>query len=389
MKYVYFDAKSGLSGDMILGALLDLGVSPAKFRSRMAKLGLPVRIEIGDTERSYFRGLKVDVLIKGKPSPARYWKDIAALIKKADFAPTVKERALAIFRTLFEAEAKVHGCSFEETHLHEAGADDALIDVVGCAWLTEELGIGAFYASPLNVGEGWVKTSHGVLPVPPPAVAEILKGVPVYSAHVREELVTPTGAAIVKTLVAKFLPFPELVYDRIGYGAGGRDTPGLPNILRAFYGDERGFAPDKRVHIVEATIDDANPQVLAAFLETALGLGAIDAYLTPVVMKKNRLGTKLTLLAAEDKLDPLVAAVFRETSSIGVRHFPVGRRALDRTVIPVRVLGGTVGIKVASFGNEPVNAQPEFSDALALAHKRGLPVKEVLRRALAAYDRKK
>jgi uncharacterized protein (TIGR00299 family) protein len=389
MKYVYFDAKSGLSGDMILGALLDLGVSPAKFRSRMAKLGLPVRIEIGDTERSYFRGLKVDVHIKGKPSPARYWKDIAALVKKADFAPTVKERALAIFRTLFGAEAKVHGCSFEETHLHEAGADDALIDVVGCAWLTEELEIKAFYASPLNVGEGWVKTSHGVLPVPPPAVAEILKGVPVYSAHVREELVTPTGAAIVKTLVAKFLPFPELVYDRIGYGAGGRDTPGLPNILRAFYGDERGFAPDKRVHIVEATIDDANPQVLAAFLETALGLGAIDAYLTPVVMKKNRLGTKLTLLAAEDKLDPLVAAVFRETSSIGVRHFPVGRRALDRTVVPVRVLGGTVGIKVASFGNEPVNAQPEFSDALALAHKRGLPVKEVLRRALAAYDRKK
>jgi uncharacterized protein (TIGR00299 family) protein len=389
MKYVYFDAKSGLSGDMILGALLDLGVSPAKFRARMARLGLPVRIEIGDTERSYFRGLKVDVHIKGKPSPARYWKDIAALIKKADFAPAVKERALAIFRTLFEAEAKVHGCTFEETHLHEAGADDALIDVVGCAWLTEELEIGAIYASPLNVGEGWVKTSHGVLPVPPPAVAEILKGVPVYSAHVREELVTPTGAAIVKTLVAKFLPFPELVYDRIGYGAGGRDTPGLPNILRAFYGDERGFAPDKRVHIIEATIDDANPQVLAAFLETALGLGAIDAYLTPVVMKKNRLGTKLTLLAAEDKLDPLVAAVFRETSSIGVRHFPVGRRALDRTMVPVRVLGGTVGIKVASLGSEPVNAQPEFADALALARKRGLPVKEVLRRALAAYDRAK
>ena len=388
MKYIYFDAASGLSGDMILGALLDLGVSPAKFRSSMAKLGLPVRITIGDTERSHFRGLKVDVEIKGKPSPARHWKDIAALIKKADFAPVVKERALAIFRTLFEAEAKVHGCSFEETHLHEAGADDALIDIVGCAWLTEELGIGALYASPLNVGEGWVKTSHGVLPVPPPAVAEILRGVPVYSAHVREELVTPTGAAIAKTLVAKFLPFPELVYEKIGYGAGGRDTPGLPNILRAFYGDKRGFAPDKQVHIVEATIDDANPQVLAAFLETALGLGAIDAYLTPVVMKKNRLGTKLTLLAAEDNLDPLIAAVFRETTSIGIRHFPVGRRALDRALIPVRVLGGTIGVKVASFGGEPVNAQPEFADALALARKRGLPVKEVLRRALAAYERK-
>jgi uncharacterized protein (TIGR00299 family) protein len=387
MKYIYFDAKSGLSGDMILGALLDLGVSRPKFRAACAKLGLPVRISVGDVERSHFRGLKVDVQIKGKPSPARHWKDIAALIKRSDFDAAVKERALAIFRTLFEAESKVHGCSFEETHLHEAGADDALIDVVGCSWLAEELGIGAFYASPLNVGEGWVKTSHGVLPVPPPAVAEILKGVPVYSAHAREELVTPTGAAIVKTLAVRFLPFPELIYDRIGYGAGGRDTPGLPNILRAFYGDEGGFAPDKQVHVVEATIDDANPQILAAFLETALELGAIDVYLTPIVMKKNRLATKLTLLAGRDKLDALIAAVFRETSSIGVRYFPVERRALDRSVTKVRVLGEPVGIKVASFGGGPVNAQPEFSDCLAAARKHKVPVKEVLRLALAAYGR--
>jgi uncharacterized protein (TIGR00299 family) protein len=387
MKYIYFDAKSGLSGDMILGSLLDLGVSPARFRARMAKLGLPVRIDIGDAERSHFRGLKVDVHIKGKASPARHWKDIAALIRKADFDAAVKDRALAIFKTLFVAESKVHGCSFEATHLHEAGADDALIDVVGCAWLAEELGVGAFYASPLNVGDGWVKTSHGALPVPPPAVAEILNGVPVYSAHAHEELVTPTGAAIVKTLVAKFIPFPELVYDRIGYGAGGRDTPGLPNILRAFYGDERNFAPDKQVHVVEATIDDANPQVLAAFLETALELGAIDVYLTPIVMKKNRLATKLTLLAGHDKLDALIAAVFRETSSIGVRYFPVGRRALDRAVTKVRVLGETVGIKVASLGDERVNVQPEFSDCLAAARKHKRPVKEVLRLALAAYGR--
>ena len=388
MKYVYFDAASGLSGDMILGALLDLGVSRPKFRAAMAKLGLPVRIGIGDVERSHFRGLKVDVRIKGPGSAARHWKDIALLIRKAGLAPAVRDRALSIFRTLFEAESKVHGCPFEETHLHEAGADDALIDVVGCAWLAEELGVGAFYASPLNLGRGWVKTSHGVLPVPPPAVAEILKDVPVYAAHVTEELVTPTGAAIVKTLAAQFVAFPELVYDRIGYGAGGRDTPGLPNILRAFYGGAGGFAPDKQVHVVEATIDDANPQVLAAFLETALALGAIDVYLTPIVMKKNRLATKLTLLAGRDKLDALIAAVFRETSTIGVRHFPVERRALDRSVARVRVLGQPVGIKIASAGGEPVNVQPEFSDCLAVARKRKVPVKEVLRRALAAYGRR-
>ena len=387
MKYIYFEAKAGLSGDMILGALLDLGISRARFKAQMAKLRLPVRIEIRDTERSHFRGLKVDVHIQGQASPARRWKDIAALIRKADFAAGVKDRALAIFKTLFEAEAKVHGCSFEETHLHEAGADDALIDVVGCAWLIEELGIKSVYASPLNVGEGWVKTSHGVLPVPPPAVAEILKNVPVYSAHAREELVTPTGAAIAKTLVVKFLPFPELVYDRIGYGAGGRDIPGLPNILRAFYGDKSGFAPDKQVHVIEATIDDSNPPVLAAFLETALELGAIDVYLTPIVMKKNRLATKLTLLAASEKVDALIAAVFRETSSIGVRYFPVGRRALERTVTKIRVLGEPVGIKVATVGGEAVNIQPEFADCLAVARKKKRPVKDILRRALAEYTK--
>jgi uncharacterized protein (TIGR00299 family) protein len=387
MKYVYFDAKSGLSGDMILGALLDLGISPGRFKARMAKLGLPVRIKIGDAERSHFRGLKVDVEIRGAASPTRHWNDIATVVRKADFAPAVRDRALAVFKILFEAEAKVHGCPFEATHLHEAGADDALVDVVGCAWLIEELGIASVYASPLNVGEGWVKTSHGVLPVPPPAVAEILKGVPVYSAHAREELVTPTGAAIVKTLAVRFLPFPELVYDRIGYGAGGRDTPGLPNILRAFYGDETAFAPEKQVYVVEAAIDDSNPQVLAAFLETALELGAIDVYLTPIVMKKNRLATKLTLLAAAEDMDGLVAAVFQETSSIGVRYFPVGRRALERAVTKVRVLGEPVGIKVASSDGKPVNAQPEFADCLAVARKKKLPVKDVLRRALAEYSK--
>jgi len=388
MKYVYFDAKSGLSGDMILAALLDLGVPRAEFKRRIAGLGLPVRLKIGDVERSYFRALKVDVDVLGKPSPARYWKDIASLIKKSPFPAAVKERALGIFRTLFEAESRVHGCLFEKTHLHEAGADDALVDVVGTSWLVEELGIGAVYASPLNVGEGWVKTSHGVLPVPPPAVAELLKGVPVYSAHVKEELVTPTGAAIVKTLVGKYLPFPELVYEKIGYGAGSRDTEGLPNILRAFYGKAESFAPDKRVHLIESTIDDSTPQVLADFMERAFELGALDVFLTPIVMKKNRLATKLTLLAEADKMDGLITAVFRETSSIGIRYFPVERRALEREVRTVRLLGEPVAIKISSLGGERLNVQPEFADCRAVARKKGLPVKEVLRRAVEEYYRK-
>jgi uncharacterized protein (TIGR00299 family) protein len=388
MKYIYFDAKAGLSGDMILGALLDLGFSPAKFRARMAELTLPVRIQIKDVERSHLRALKVDVLVKRQKSGARKWKDIESFIKKSPFSASVKARGLAVFERLFKAEARVHDCAFPVTHLHEAGADDALIDILGCSYLVEELKISEFYASPLNVGEGWVKTAHGVLPVPPPAVTELLKGIPVYSAGPKAELVTPTGAAIVSTLVEKFIPFPELTYEKIGSGAGSRDFRGFPNILRIFYGSASQFSADKKVYLIEANIDDSNPQVLAGFMDRALEIGALDAFLTPVVMKKNRLATKLTLMAELDRIEALITAVFRETSSIGVRYFPVERRALERTVRKIRLLGEDIGIKVSKLEGEDVNIQPEFSDCLKLARKKGLPVKEVLRMAIQEYSKK-
>jgi len=389
MKYIYFDASSGLSGDMILGALLDLGVSRPKFKKMIDSLGLPVRLKIHDVERSHLRGLKVDVDVVKATAKARHWADIERFVRKSPLAPAVKARGLAIFKNLFEAEAKVHGEPFDHVHLHEAGADDALVDVLGGAWLVEELGIGEVFCSPLNVGSGWVKTSHGVLPVPPPAVAELLKGVPVYSAHVQAELVTPTGAAIIKTLAKNFLALPELTYLGIGYGAGGRDTHGLPNILRAFFGERAALSPAKKVYLVEAVIDDASPQVLAAFLEKALAMGALDASLAPLVMKKNRLGTKLTLLVEMAYLDRLIEAVFQETTSIGVRYFPVERRALERSVATVQVAGRPVRIKTASLGGRVVNSQPEYDDALAAARRTGLPLKDVLARAAAAHLKSK
>ncbi len=385
MKYAYFDASSGLSGDMVLGALLDLGASRPRFKKMIADLGLPVRLKIHDVERSHLRGLKVDVAIVRPTARARRWADIERFIRKAPLVPAVKARGLLVFKNLFEAEARVHGEPFDRVHLHEAGADDALVDVLGCAWLIEELGIGEIYCSPLNVGSGWVKTAHGVLHVPPPAVAELLRGAPVYSAHAQAELVTPTGAAVVKALAVKFLELPELTYRRIGCGAGGRDIPGLPNILRVFYGERAALSPGRRVFLVEATIDDANPQVLGAFLDRALELGALDASLAPLVMKKNRLATKLTILAEAARLDRLITAVFEETSSIGLRYFPVERRALERSVETVKVLGQPVRIKTASLGDRILNAQPEYEDALAVARKKGLPLKDVLRRASAAH----
>jgi hypothetical protein len=388
MKYAYFEAKAGLSGDMILGALIDLGIPHSRFKAKMAELALPVRIEIKEVERSRLRALKVDILIKKPTARARTWNDIGSFIKKTTFAPGVKACALEIFKNLFAAEAKVHGCRFENTHLHEAGADDALVDVLGCCWLAAELGIGEFFSSPLNVGEGWVETSHGVLPVPPPAVAELLKGIPIYSAHAQQELVTPTGAAIIKTLVKKFIPFPELTYDKVGCGAGNRDIHGFPNILRVFYGEKKLFHPDKKVYIIEATIDDSTPQVLASFMDRAFKLGALDVYFTPVVMKKNRLATKLTLMAELDKMDGLITAVFRETSSIGLRYFPVERRALDRTIKTIRLLGESVGIKISRLEGETINIQPEYSDCLKVAQKKRLPVKDVLRLAAVEFSKK-
>ena len=389
MRYVYFDASSGASGDMILGALLDLGVDPALFKDRLAGLHLPVAIAVRRVRRGGFAAVKVDVEVKRSAGVERTFADIERIVQKSRFAPAVKDRALTIFRRLFEAEAKVHGRKLKDTHLHEAGADDALVDVVGAAFLMEELGIADVYCSPLNVGSGWVKTSHGRLAVPPPAVAELLRNVPVYSAWVESELVTPTGAAIVSALARRYAKLPELVYDKVGCGAGTKEFPEIPNILRAYSGEAASFDGAKSVFVVEATIDDASPQVLAHFLEKAIEDGALDATLSPVVMKKNRLGTKLTLLVTGECMDALIEAVFRETTSIGVRYYPVGRRVLDREMRAVRVDGERVAVKVATLGGRPVNVQPEYEDLLKAARRTGKPLKEIAHRAVSEFAKKR
>jgi pyridinium-3,5-bisthiocarboxylic acid mononucleotide nickel chelatase len=389
MKYVYLDASSGVSGDMTLAALLDLGVDAGLFKERMAGLRLPVEIAVRRVRRGGFAALKVDVEVKGDDQAERTFADIERLILKSRFAPAVKDRALAVFTRLFEAEAKVHGRKFKDVHLHEAGADDALVDIVGTAFLLEELGVTDLYCSPLNVGSGWVKTSHGRLAVPPPAVAELLRQAPVYAAWVESELVTPTGAAIVATLARRYLKLPELVYEKIGRGAGAKEFPEIPNILRAYCGDAAAFDEARSVFIVEATIDDATPQLLAHFLERALEEGALDATLSPVVMKKNRLGTKLELLVESGRLDALIEAVFRETTSIGLRYFPVGRRVLDRQIRDVRVGGEKVGLKVAALGGRTVNVQPEYEDLLKAARKTGRPLKEIAHAAVCEFARKR
>ncbi len=389
MKYVYFDGSSGLSGDMILGALLDLGVERRRFMEKMAGLRLPVKISARRVERGGLAALKVSVRVDKKKTVSRTFSDVERIIRASRFRPAVKDMARAVFERLFKAESKVHGTKFRETHLHEAGADDALVDIVGACFLIEELGVREVTVSPLNVGSGWVETSHGRLPVPPPAVAELLRGVPVNSAWVQAELVTPTGAAIVTTLAKGFRRFPQLVYERIGYGAGGRDHPEIPNVLRAFYGDAAEFGGARSVYLIEATIDDASPELLAHFLARAFEHGALDATLAPVVMKKNRLGTQLTILSPAAKMDALIEAVFRETTSLGVRYYPVERRVLERASRTVRVWGRPVKVKAGSLGGREINSLPEYEDCLKVSLETGRPLKEIFRSALREYDRRR
>ncbi|MCG2815958.1 MAG: nickel pincer cofactor biosynthesis protein LarC [Acidobacteriota bacterium] len=379
MNDLYLDASSGLSGDMLLGSLLDLGADRNAFMQMIASIGLPVELSVHETRRSSLRGLKVDVHITASDGKTRHFADIARFIASSPLSDRVRERGTAVFRRLFEAEAVVHGHPFDKTHLHEAGADDALVDILGTAWLLDALEVKKVFCSPLNVGAGWVKTSHGVLPVPPPAVAELLRNVPVYSAHVTEELVTPTGAALVSVLAEEFIPFPEITYDRIGCGAGGRDFPGFPNILRAFLGRTGSFKKDETVYKIEAAIDDSTPQILAAAVDRILEMGALDVTQAPLVMKKNRMGTLLTILSRSPQLDALIEAVFNETTSIGVRYYPVNRRVLERSIQTVEVLGETIRIKTALRDGRTINAQPEYEDCLKAARRTGTPLKDIIR----------
>ncbi|RFT15876.1 MAG: hypothetical protein OP8BY_2274 [Candidatus Saccharicenans subterraneus] len=377
MKFVYFDCSAGASGDMILASLLSLGVPLEEFQEAIGKLKLKVEVRARKASSNGFSGLRVEVRVP-RTSSSRTFSEVAAIISRSNLEPEIKENALKIFRRLFEAESRVHGRSFKTAHLHEAAADDALVDIVGTCWLLRRLRVDEVYFSPVNLGSGFVETGHGKLPVPPPAVGELMRGFPVYTSEEPVELLTPTGAAILTTLGRSLHPWPELIYEKIGYGLGHRELKFQPNLLRVFYGEQKLFQPARKVQVIEATIDDASPQLLGNFINRVLELGALEAYLTPIVMKKNRLGSKLTVLAEVDKIDRLIEAIFRETTTIGLRYHPVERRALRREIREISLRGQKIRVKVSYYGQEAVNFQPEYDDCLKLAQKLNLPLKQVI-----------
>ncbi len=392
MVSLHFDCFSGISGDMILGSLLDLGLSLDALRSELDKLSVQnFSVESRKVVKAGVAATKFDVVM-GHEHAHRHLRDIERIIQESSLSLTVKERATAVFQRLAEAEARVHGTSVEKIHFHEVGAIDAIVDIVGACIGFELLGVQEVSCSALNVGHGFVDCAHGTMPVPAPATAELLKGIPIYSNQVSGELVTPTGAAIISTVGRNFGSMPGFRIDKIGYGAGSKDFKGTANVLRGLLGQQivqtisaSTTRPESRVVVIEANIDDMNPQICGHVQEKLMTLGALDVFTSPVQMKKNRPGTLLTVIAPVDLVETLSATMFEETTTIGIRYHECERRVLEREIYVVECELGRVGVKVSRLNGKIVNCVPEFEDCKAAAIAHGVSCKWVQSRIMQEF----
>jgi len=441
MRIAYIDCFSGISGDMFLGALVDAGVSPKLLEDTVAALDIGARLEISRVLRGGISATKVDVYSNGEkdlprevfwaqqghdhedshvwrrgsapprtgqspvstqPLPtqhdhehARGLKEIREIIEKAAISSTAKATAIRIFEALGNAEAEIHNTSVEQVHFHEVGAVDAMVDIVCAAVGAESLTVEEWVCSPLNVGGGTVKCAHGTLPVPAPATLKLLRDAPVYSSGPQVELVTPTGAAIVKTLSARFASFPMMKIEKAGYGAGTRDFPEHPNLLRLTIGeamtaDGASTSPstsNDRITVLEANLDDLSPQVLAYAMERLLAEGALDVFSVPVQMKKSRSGALLTVLTKMEDANRLTKTIFAETTTLGVRRREERRQTLSRRWETVDTTWGPVRIKIANMNGTVSNYAPEYEDCRMLAETQHVPLRTVMQEAIQQYLR--
>jgi uncharacterized protein (TIGR00299 family) protein len=448
MRIAYLDCFSGISGDMFLGALVDAGVPAKLFEDTVAALNIGARLEISRVTRSGIAATKVDIFVHGekelprevffeqqsrahkheqghepghKHGPERVelrehnysqsvhetsragaaaahehehgrgLVEIREIIRKSGISEGAKRTAISIFEALGAAEAKIHNTEIEKVHFHEVGAVDAMVDIICAAVGSEALGVDEIVASPLNVGGGTVKCAHGVLPVPVPATVELLHGAPVYSSGIQTELVTPTGAAIVKTLVKRFASFPAMTIEKSGYGAGSREFPGQANVVRLTVGEAQAvFAQNtsqETISVLEANLDDLNPQVFGYVVERLLEAGALDAFALPVQMKKNRPGTLLTVLSKPEDAARLTQIIFTETSTLGVRRREEQRETLARKWVNVATRWGDVRLKIASMNGTVTNYAPEYEDCRKIAAENQVPLKSVMNEAMEAYSK--
>lgn len=378
MRTLYFDCFAGASGDMILGALVAAGVDPATLREQLSLLrvdGFSVnfeKVERSGLSATYARVEAVD------QKKHRHLLDIKKIIEESGVSEAAQQRAIEIFTRLAEAEARVHNEPVDHVHFHEVGALDAIVDIVGAAICFDLLKIDRFVCSPLHVGSGMMQMAHGRFPVPPPAVAELLKGVPFYATDIQGELLTPTGAAIITTVCREFGPIPRMTTEETGYGAGTRQYENFPNVLRVLLGETEGdSATDERLWMLETNIDDMSPQLLGHVMDRAFELGSLDCYFTPVQMKKNRPGVLLSVLCEAERKEQLLNLLFTETTTLGVRSYEVERRALRRSMVRVETQYGPIDVKVAHLNGRVVNEMPEFEQVRAAATKASVAVKVV------------
>jgi uncharacterized protein (TIGR00299 family) protein len=389
MKLAYFDCFSGISGDMTLGALVDVGCSADLLRAELKSLRVPGWTLT--TEKVWKNGVAATyVRVQTEDQQKhRSLTTILEILTNSQLASPVRDRASRIFQRLGEAEAHVHDAPLEKVHFHEVGAVDAMVDIVGSCIGFNALGIERFACSPLNVGGGTAKMAHGVLPVPAPATARLLLGAPTFSNGVQRELVTPTGAAIVATLCDSFGPQPPMTVSAIGYGAGTADLEGQPNVVRIMIGDsadEVSSAGDEEISIIEANLDDMNPQIYGYVLEKALSAGALDVYTTSLQMKKNRPGTLLTILCRPEDTEALMSLIFAETTTFGIRTHRAQRRALPREWVNVSTSYGSVRIKLSRSNGHILHVTPEYDDCRKLAVEKQVPLQQVISEALRIYQ---
>jgi uncharacterized protein (TIGR00299 family) protein len=404
VKVLYFDCFAGASGDMIVGALIDAGVPLTEIRTILGSRTIDA--DVVWTERVYRAGIGATKFqVRGEELPEhqhhhdhphhhgvatehhvhRTLAEIFTLIDRSKLSATGKDRAKALFTRLGDVEGAIHGTPREQVHLHEVGALDSIIDIVSAVHAMELIGADHVVASPLNVGSGSIRSSHGLYPVPAPATARLLEGAPIYSGPQRAEMVTPTGALLVTSYANAYGPVPAMTLKQIGYGAGTREFEDTPNVLRVLIGEADSTAPSHAVVVIEAEIDDMNPQIFGVVMDRLLGEGALDVFYTPIQMKKSRPATLLTVVASPSTRERLTSTIFRETTTIGVRYREMRRECLDRETVTVHTRFGDVRIKVARRDGEIFNASPEFDDCVRLAEQARTSVKEIQAAATKAW----
>ena len=391
-RVLYFDCFSGISGDMALGAMLDAGLPLEELKGALGSLSVSgFDVSAVPVLRAGVSATKFTVHEHGGAQhdhghhTHRHLSAIFGLIDKSALSTAGRDRAKAMFQRLAEVEAGIHQMPVEKVHLHEVGALDSIIDIVGIVFALEWAGADRVVCSPLNVGGGMVQSAHGLFPVPAPATVKLLGDAPVYAGPVQKELVTPTGALIVTSYAQSFGPVPAMSIEHIGYGAGERDDPTTPNVLRVLIGRAATELKSERVTVVECEIDDMNPQIFGVVMDQLYAAGALEVFYVPVQMKKNRPGTLLTVIAAPERLGQISDIIFRETTTIGLRHSEVARECLDREIITVDTSIGAVRFKVARRDGRVLNAVPEFDDCAKLAAAKNLSIKEVQALAVSAY----